>query len=261
MSEQKIPTLESFSYVRLAELDQALLLRLLDNQAVMMNTLVALCADSDFIGMQRRKLVANDLQSAIGLTANCLKKYVESLKTQFGGPERMEIEYQFAEQYRRGQAGESALDKYFAKKFHVERVCLACERELGIDRVFKLGGDAYPVEYKTDFRVYASHNVFVEMKVGDGPGWAVKSKAFCLLYYNWERDCCYVLSMRRFRERLPSWAVRFRTAMVRNRSYLATGILVPLGTVLGGAGISVYPNIRGAKQTPCAGAERRQTPG
>lgn len=136
--------------------------------------------------------------------------------------------YQFATQKRQGKTVEAQLDGYFAQFFDV-KPATGWQQHRGIDRVFtgRTFGQRLTVEYKADFIAADTGNCFIELRVGDRPGWAITCSADWLVYYVVGRHA-YVISVALLKNRLPIWKGVHPIKTVKNTGFTAQGLVVPL---------------------------------
>lgn len=152
-------------------------------------------------------------------------------------------QHDFSDQLKRGKRGEAFLDRYFSLWYQVEAVSLQEEKMRGYDRIFR---NLYPnfeylakaptrlmrVEYKTDYRVAQTGNVFIEtvsVDTKNKKGWIYTSQAHLLVYFIPPLYRIYCCPMKGVREAfLSDWQRRYATGGAVNADYTTNGVLVPL---------------------------------
>lgn len=135
--------------------------------------------------------------------------------------------YRFKTQKRKGAEIEQELDAYFGQSYDLRRATPEQQRQ-GIDRVFVHDGSQVTVEYKADWTAHTSNNAFIEVQVGDKPGWALTCQAQAILYYVPQRKTGYWLLPPELRAQLRGPWRNFPRKTVHNCNFVAVGILVPL---------------------------------
>lgn len=151
--------------------------------------------------------------------------------------------YDFATQLELGKQVEKALDEYFGRWYDIQSVDLRDEVNQGIDRIYtnKQTGERRTVEYKADFKAFATGNAYVELSVNSDngyskDGWAKHSKADLILYV----VVCGTLVRQIFvikpdviQYHLSDWQNVYRHVKCFNKSYHSVGLLVPLSIIEG----------------------------
>lgn len=138
--------------------------------------------------------------------------------------------YDFRTQLHQGEAGEAALDAYFAQKYQITHATMSDQRR-GIDRFFynPVTGFACSIDYKTDTRAAQSGNAFIETTHSDRPGWAYTSEADFIFYYLPQSQIVYAVGLKWLREkRLPQWVEAYPIRSADNGGYTTYGLIVPL---------------------------------
>lgn len=141
-------------------------------------------------------------------------------------------EYQFEGQLKRGQDGESVLDRHYGRWFEIAPATDTEQRE-GIDRHYtdRKSGMHHAVEYKTDWTAGWSNNAFVETISVDTTGkrgWAYTSKAEWLIYYIPPLGIAYMFKFAVIRAIVDNWKAKYETRAIPNKGYKTHGIIVPL---------------------------------
>lgn len=137
--------------------------------------------------------------------------------------------YQFTSQKQLARPIEARLDGYFEKFFEVQPAN-GWQQHRGIDRIFtgRAFGQRLMVEYKSDFLAADTGNAFIELSVGDKPGWAVSCNADWLVYYVVGNCTAYVISVVLLKNRIPIWKGGHPVKTVKNAGFTAQGLVVPL---------------------------------
>jgi hypothetical protein len=144
----------------------------------------------------------------------------------------MDASYNFDDQLRHGERGETFLDRFFARWFRIEPADHQ-EQRSGIDRFYYdlSRPRVLAVEYKTDETASRTGNAFIETISVDSmgrSGWAYTSRADVLMYYLPRDRKIYVLQLANIRQQLPLWRRQYPLRQIRNRGYFTHGLLVPL---------------------------------
>lgn len=137
--------------------------------------------------------------------------------------------YNFQEQLKIGQEGEAFLDSFFrGKGVQVEVVDDLDTQRRGIDRYFHIEGKTFSVEYKTDHTAARTGNAFLEMAVDKKAGWVQRTEADFIAYYVPGRQVIYLVRPERIRELLGAYINKLQWGEIRNDSFVAYGMLLPL---------------------------------
>lgn len=140
--------------------------------------------------------------------------------------------YDFNGQLEKGEGFEDVLDRYFSKRYKVEKVSMSAQKS-GIDRVFTHPEKfRYSVEYKADEITHRTGNVFIEtvsVDTHDKPGWGYSSCAQMLIYYPVGTNTAYGIPMLTLKNLLVEWKKKYKERPVANNGYKTYGIPVPLG--------------------------------
>jgi hypothetical protein len=140
--------------------------------------------------------------------------------------------YRFDNRLAVGQKGESLLDTFFSQWADIQPASSEQQRQ-GIDRVFisRESGKQTLVEYKTDWKVAVTGNVFLETVSVDRAkkqGWLYTSQAEMLVYFVPQTDMIYCVQVDYLRAVYLPQVTKFREAAAENEGYRTWGILVPL---------------------------------
>jgi len=140
-------------------------------------------------------------------------------------------EYNFKEQYKKGNKHARFLDEHYSKVFHIEVVSKFLEK-LGIDRIFThlKTGAKNSIEYKADERAATTGNIFVETISVDTTktlGWAYTSCAQWLMIYIPEKNIVYHTTPIHVRQKIEEWQEMYKTVTIPNEGYNTIGICVP----------------------------------
>lgn len=144
--------------------------------------------------------------------------------------------YDFQEQLKKGQTGESLIAAYFSEQFEVIPATDAQQRQ-GIDFTFvdRRTGKSLTVQVKTDEKAEITGNAFLETISVDKSGgcqqkqgWIFTSVATWLLYYLPQTSKLYIFELDALRAKMPSFAKQYPTKTARNHNYNTHGICVPL---------------------------------
>lgn len=133
----------------------------------------------------------------------------------------------------KGKEGESALDRYFQRWFHIHPARIEEEQAFGFDRIFvrRDNGKTLTIEYKSDDRYQDTGNAFIETTSVDSankPGWAKTCKADLLCYYLVADGLVYAVKPDDIRAALPVWEKRYPVGKASNDGYTTIGLLVPM---------------------------------
>lgn len=140
--------------------------------------------------------------------------------------------YNFSEQLRLGAEGEEELDAYFGKLgVIVQPVTDLVEQKKGIDRIFHTVVSSLTVEYKTDYLAGRTGNAFLEMIVNRKTGWVFTTQADYICYYVPQRKIIYFVKPDVIRQHINSWLNKLAWRTVKNTTYEAHGMLLPLETL------------------------------
>jgi len=144
--------------------------------------------------------------------------------------------YDFYEQLRKGQTGESLIAAYFSKRYEVIFATLLQQRQ-GIDFTFihRKTRKRSTIQVKTDEKSAITGNAFLETISVDNSGgclekqgWIFTSTATWLFYYIPQTSQLYIFELASLRASMPSFARQYPTKTARNRDYRTHGICVPL---------------------------------
>lgn len=148
--------------------------------------------------------------------------------------------YDFQRQFGQGAEGEHFLDWMFHPSYQIRHAARS-EQRLGIDRWYKqrqgvseflgIRRTQFSVEYKTDFRMADTGNVFIETVSVDTEqkaGWVYTSNAEVLLFHDPRKCIAYVAYMLRVRSKVDEWKLWYPEKAINNGSYFTHGIPVPI---------------------------------
>lgn len=158
----------------------------------------------------------------------------------FNPPPSREV-YGFRERFEAATKSESILDKRFSRDFEITRATPSEDRG-GIDRWFtfrKADCLKFSVQYKCDMQWYDTGNVAIELisDVDKGkPGWAWKSVADVLVYFDAETGRLAALSIPVIRRWLPmgmmaGYRVQDTPSNERGKSWRSRNLYCKLGTL------------------------------
>ena len=137
--------------------------------------------------------------------------------------------YEFDVQLKEGAEGEEILDHFFEQRGNV---VLEGSQKMGIDRVFIIpNGEAYTVEYKTDYLSQKYGNLIMETVSVDTtytPGWVYTCKAQYLIYYMYYKNRALVMKPDDLRENINLWEEQYENAAIPNINYNTIGVKVPV---------------------------------
>jgi len=141
--------------------------------------------------------------------------------------------YSFKTQLNIGQEAEALATTLLSKLGKVEQVSVADQRTgLGDIRILSsikptnryLVGRT--IEIKSDKTSERTGNAFIELTVGDQPGWVHKTRADYVIYIS--GDWWYTFKPEACRRMLEEWANKYPIRTIKNTSWEATGICVLL---------------------------------
>jgi hypothetical protein len=138
--------------------------------------------------------------------------------------------YNFNKQFELGKTGEEQLDNLFKARGLDVEICdsMSIQRQ-GIDRRISnpLTQEVWSVEYKTDFQGAKTGNIFLEMCWKDRAGWVLTTQSDYVVYYLPEK-CIFIFRPEVIREHISSWLNSLKWRTVKNESYEAYGMLLPI---------------------------------
>lgn len=148
--------------------------------------------------------------------------------------------YDFQRQFGQGAEGEHFLDWVFHPSYDIRPVT-DDEQRTGIDRWYRqrpsaasflgISRERFSVEYKTDFKMADTGNVFIEtvsVDTSGKAGWVYTSQAEVLLFHDPRKCIAYVAYMLRVRAKVDDWKAWYPEKAVRNGEYFTHGMPVPI---------------------------------
>lgn len=146
--------------------------------------------------------------------------------------------HDFKEKLKDGQEWELFLDNFFSKYYKIEH-STDDEQKQEIDRWFYVENEENPlnidsksaIEYKADFRMGETRNVFLETKSVDlygVDGWVYSSKSDILILLDVVKQVIYVCDFETLRKKMNIWKTIWNTVKSRNNGYNTWGLIVPI---------------------------------
>lgn len=140
--------------------------------------------------------------------------------------------HNFQESLSRGKKIEQQLDAIFSRWYLIETVSLETERQQGIDRIFTVDNRTIKVEYKADWWLNRTGNVFIETEVSGKPGWAIKTQADIILYAAVTVkniiNKIVIIPNEFIKQNIVEWKQQYPSRIIPNNGFNGFGYLVPL---------------------------------
>lgn len=138
--------------------------------------------------------------------------------------------HNFKSSLKKGKRIETQLDEIFSKWYQISNVSLEEEKIFGYDRIFFRDDKRYTVEYKADWWLAKTGNMFVEYEVNKKPGWAIKTTADIIAYASVVNDFVskiFIIENEYLKSNIDFFR-SFPERTIQNTGFYGKGNLVPI---------------------------------